>query len=285
MRPSGMRIAILFHELERDLDPRSYLVGHFSELWRQDGLEVIHLYGIERFAPADLVLVHVDLSVVPEPYLEFAARYPIVLNGRVRDIRKSVTSRYLVRPGDGWAGPVIVKTDLNCGGLPEFRASLAGWRRLRPARAVALRRHGASDRYRLFDRLDAVPAALLERPDLVVERFLPDVEDGTYYTQMYLFLGDGERCARLGSPDPVFKADTSTSAEEVEPHPAPRAWREELGLDYGKIDYIVRDGEAILLDANKTTGSSTYVEPGRLQAERRRQADGIYAYFAGLEPL
>ena len=102
---------------------------------------------------------------------------------------------------------------------------------------------------------------------------------------MYLFLGDGERCSRLGSPESDLQGRRQPSAQPVEPHPAARAWREELGLDYGKIDYIVRDGEAILLDANKTTGSSTYLEPATLQAERRRQANGIHGYFAGKSPL
>jgi hypothetical protein len=58
-------------------------------------------------------------------------------------------------------------------------------------------------------------------------------------------------------------------------------WARRLGGDY-----IVRGGEVILLDANKTTGSvTTYLEASELQAVRRRQADGIHAYFAGLEPL
>jgi hypothetical protein len=288
MGSNGMRIAVLFHERERDVDPAGYLVHHLAKLWREDGLEVGYLYGTGRFVPADLVLAHVDLSVVPEPYLEFAARYPIVLNGRVRDIRKTVTSRYLVRPGDDWDGPVIVKADLNHGGYPEYLSSLTGLRRVRVVRALRRRLGGipTSRDYRIFERLADVPASLLERPDLVVERFLPAVEDGLYHLHMYQFLGDCERCARLSSPEPVLKADTSESARSVEPHPAARAWREELGLDYGKIDYIVRGEEVILLDANKTTGSiTTYLEWSELRAARRRQADGIHAYFAGLEPL
>ena len=33
---------------------------------------------------------------------------------------------------------------------------------------------------------------------------------------------------------------------------AARAWREDLGLDFGsRIDYTLHDGEVILLDANK----------------------------------
>lgn len=284
MGRAGSRIAVLFHERERGLDPARYLVHHLAAFWREDGHDVAYLHGTKRFVPADLLLVHVDLSVVPEPYLAFAARYPVVLNGRVRDVRKSVTSRYLVRPGEGWAGPVIVKSDLNFGGLPE-RVLGAGRlaRRLhlaRRARGVAL----TWQDYRIFDRLDDVPARWLARSNLVVERFLPELENGLYHYRMYQFLGDRGRCTRLGSPQPVFKADHSTLVEWVEPHPEAVTWREELGLDYGKIDYLVHDGEAVLLDANKTTGASTHTDPETLRAERRNQAQGLYAYFSGLRP-
>ncbi len=281
-----MRVAVLFRAQERNV--AGYLIHHLAQVWSEDGLEVVYLYGIERFVPADLVLVHVDLSVVPESYLEYAARYPIVLNGRLQDIRKTVTSRYLVQPADDWDGPVIVKSDLNCGGAAEYGSSQTGLRRLRVVRAVARRLTPipTSCDYRIFERLADVPPALAENPDLVVERFLPDIEDGLYHVHMYQFLGDGERCSRIGSREPVFKADTSTTAHVVEPHAEARAWRDELGLDYGKIDYTLHEGEVILLDANKTTGASgPYLEHDTLRAERRRQADGIHSYFADLKPL
>jgi hypothetical protein len=139
--------------------------------------------------------------------------------------------------------------------------------------------------YRVFDRLADVPGSMFERSDRVVERFLPDFQNGLYHMQIYQLLGDGERCARLGSLDPVFKATDCGLVQTVEPHPAARAWREELGIDYEKIDYIVRDGEAILLEANKTTGTATYGEPAELEAQRRKQAAGIHSYFAGGTPL
>jgi hypothetical protein len=287
MGSKGMRVAVLFQPWKQGLGPAHYLVDHLARFWCEDGLEVVYLHGTDRFVPADILLVHVDLSVVPEPYFEFASRYPIVLNGRIRDIRKSVTSRYLVRPGDDWEGPVIVKADLNNAGYPEYLSSLTGLRRLRYVRAVAARMGAVPTwrNYRVFERLADVPASLVENPGLVVERFLPDFEDGLYHLYMYQFLGDGERCARLSSREPLLKGDTSTTARVVEPHAAARAWREELGLDYGKIDYTVREGEVIVLDANKTTGSAAYLEADTLQAERRRQANGIHSYFAGLKPL
>jgi hypothetical protein len=91
MRP---RIAILFHKRQRATG--HYLIRSFVEAWRAVGIEAIELFGTDRFVPADLVLVHVDLSVVPQEYLDFACQYPAVLNGEVADVRKSTVSRLRV---------------------------------------------------------------------------------------------------------------------------------------------------------------------------------------------
>jgi hypothetical protein len=50
--------------------------------------------------------------------------------------------------------------------------------------------NGSRD-YRVFDRAIDVPTSLLRQPGVIVERFLPDVDEGVYHTHMYLFLGDG----------------------------------------------------------------------------------------------
>ena len=136
---SGSRhIAVLFHEGDRHRDPSDYVVDHLAEFWREDGHRVSYVFGVKRFVPADIVLVHVNLSVVPGAYLEFASRYPIVLNGKIADIRKSTFSRNVVRPGDPWDGPVIIKSDLNYAGVPERFMQLTGmehrWRWLRRVR-------------------------------------------------------------------------------------------------------------------------------------------------------
>jgi hypothetical protein len=86
------KIAILFHENEKNPRP-GYLISYFADLWREEGNEVIFLFGVKKFVPADLIIVHVDLSVVPDKYLAFAQQYPIVLNGEVKDIRKSTFSK------------------------------------------------------------------------------------------------------------------------------------------------------------------------------------------------
>jgi hypothetical protein len=70
------------------------------------------------------------MTIVPTDYSALMQRYPRVINRRVLDISKSTISANLVRPGDPYAGPVIVKTDRNYGGLPERRLTHRGWRSL-----------------------------------------------------------------------------------------------------------------------------------------------------------
>ncbi len=246
---SPRRIAVLFHEGDRHVSPPSYIVDHLARCWREDGHEVIFLFGTRRYAPADVILVHVNLSVVPDNYLEFASKYPIVLNGRIRDIRKSTTSRNLIHRGDLWDGPVIVKSDLNYAGGPERRLQQSWlYRRFRPWRGVTrIAGHFTGKEapfsdwrdYEIFERPADVPDRWFRNRHAVVERFLPEIEDGLYHLRMYQFLGDRWTCSRLASPHPIFKAETSVSVERVEPHPAVLAWREELGMDYGKLDYVL----------------------------------------------
>src|SRR6266513_2050358 len=131
MNTAHRTIAILFHENNRKEDLSSYAIAFLAEFWQQDGNQVRYLFGTRKFVPADLLLIHVDLSVVPDEYLEFASRYPIALNRAAKDIRKSQVSTNLVRQGDSYLGRVIVKSDLNYGGFPEqiLRRNSSRWRR------------------------------------------------------------------------------------------------------------------------------------------------------------
>ena len=284
------RIAVLFHEGDRHRDPSDYIVHHLAECWREDGHHVDYVYGIRRHVQADVVLVHVNLSVVPSEYLEFAAQYPIALNARIRDIRKSTFSRNLVRPGDPWDGPVIVKSDLNYAGVPERYLSMTalehrlhGLRRFRK-RIDRLRRRklpfsGPRD-YRIFDRIGDVPDHWFADHDVIVEKFRPEIENGLYHTRVYQFLGDRSTCTRIGTVNPIVKADRNARTESIEPDDRVVEWRKSLGLDYGKLDYVINDGEAVLLDVNKTTGASRHMNDARLRRMRRYQAEGLYAYFS-----
>ena len=71
---------------------------------------------------APLTLLHVDLSVVPIAYREWArqaSQRGLVWNANAHDIRKTKISSNLLLPDSDWAGRVMVKTDLNYGGRPE----------------------------------------------------------------------------------------------------------------------------------------------------------------------
>jgi hypothetical protein len=291
-------IAILFHEADRSQPAHGYIVHRLAEYWREWGHGVRFIYGVRRVEAADLLFVHVDLSVVPVEYLEFASKYAVRVNGGVADIRKSRISANIVAADDGWRGPVIVKSDLNCGGMPELmrgRSRLgARWpvvgrlqRKVRARvdawRGVTKGFEGAED-YEIYEDRSLVPPSHVRDKRLVIERFVPECEDGLYHTRVYQFLGNRWICLRMGSRSPIVKAQNSVRVEQVEPHACVAEWRERLDMDYGKFDYVVVNGEAVLLDANKTIGASPsgmnqLISREEVETNRRLLAEGIYAYL------
>ena len=94
------RIVLMFHEHDRRRLGR-YVITRLAKTWREDGHEVVFAFG-PRFVPGDVGILHVDLSVVPDPYLESAARYPVVLNGGISDIRKSTSATSGARTSSSW---------------------------------------------------------------------------------------------------------------------------------------------------------------------------------------
>ena len=185
---SRRHIAVLWHERDRGRDLQRYAVTHLAEYWRTDGHTVRFIFGTERFEAADLLFVHVDLSIVPARYLDFAAGFPVAVNGRVRDIRRTAFSRILVRRNDDYAGPVIVKSNANYAGAPDrarSRRGIAGIGRRVLRRIAAIRRSpdGAPPifatplDYRIFERAADVPPGWFNQPDLAIERFLPEREE------------------------------------------------------------------------------------------------------------
>jgi hypothetical protein len=284
-------IAILWHERDRHRDLARYAITHLAECWRADGHHVRFMFGTERFEGADIVVVHVDVSVVPARYLEFAARFPISVNGRVQDIRRTRFSRILVRRDEAYTGPVIVKSNANHAGAPERARSSLGlatlrWRLRR--RLATLHRRTADAApifvtpldYRIFDRASHVPEAWFDNRELVVERFLPERVGECYAVRNYQFLGDRWTCSRMLALDPIVNAYTQIGTEPVDLHPEIEALRQELGFDYGKFDYVVHDGRPVLLDANKTTGAAGLPLTPELVAARRYRAEGLYSFFA-----
>lgn len=267
-----------------------YAISALAEFWRRDGHTVTYIFGVKKFIPADLLLVHVDLSVVPDEYLAFAEKYPIVLNGKIRDIRKSTFSPYILKQDDDYSGPVMIKSNLNYAGVPEALrlnrypsgSSPAGFSFINSIRtllkAAQYRFFTKKSDYLIVENLSKVPREWFTRQIIVVQRFCPEYENGLYHVRYYLFMGDRCTCERVSSRQPIVKDATSVRRESVDVHPEIEKMRYALHFDYGKFDYVIHEGNPVLLDINKTVGAAGKVTP-EIEAMRKDRAQGIYSYF------
>ena len=249
-----MRIQIITGD-DRPFTPK-YLMYRLMELWREDGHTV--LVGPTRRVTADLAIMHVDLTVMQSHHLPDNPDAGPVVNGGVLDISKTRISSQRVLQRDAHVGPVIVKSDLNAFGNREFR-TLGRWSgprlRRRLSKVIPWRWAGClpKEDYPVLSSVSEVPRWVWDRSDLIVERFVPERDGDDYVLRCWLFFGDQEYSVKLFSRHPVVKAGNIHRHEYL--HEVPDSLREArrtLGFDFGKFDYVMVDGEAILLDANKT---------------------------------
>ena len=280
------RIVILMHECQQP-GRHHYLVDALGEVWQRRGLQVSYVYGIKDRREADLLIPHVDLTHTPPQYLEYLQSFPAVVNREVVDISKRRISANLLRGDEDYRGPVIVKTDNNSGGQPEYwprrrrHPVLARvWRRAVPLGERVFGQYlawrGSLRTYPIYHSLAEVPAGVFRNRALVVEKFLPEREGDRYFMRHYLCLGDHTRSVRVAGSEPLLKRAACEPVDEGLEVPEPvRSMRRRLGLDYGKIDYTIHAGEVVILDVNRTpTG------PGTPEAEARTVgdlADGIWS--------
>lgn len=283
---SALRIAILAHEVDGRRNFGLFGIHQLAELWRADGHSVRFVYGASQYEPADVALLHVDLSQVPAEYTELADRYPLVLNRHILDIRKSRFSELLVSVDDSWQGPVIVKTDQNYGGEPErIREQSSVWHRLaRRAQRWWGNQSPGVPNYQIYEHKRLVPEGLFADSDYVVERFLPErTADGQYRIRSYVFFGGQADNYVLTSPSPIVNSRTAHKVEQV---PAPSemdAIRRRHRIDFGKLDYVINEGQVRVFDINKTVGSVPLgLEVAGVAAARRRRANALYSLIEEL---
>jgi hypothetical protein len=242
-------VDILVHR--HDSFSEEYLLYEVMRHWRHRGVRISVQCGPIVRRPADLAVLHVDLTVVDGESVVASRFYPRVVNGNVTDISKRRISRNLVMHGDGYDGAVIVKTDRNARGVREARLQ---WLRSGPwARGQSDDQMIASRwAYRIFRSPADVPEAVWRNRLLVVERFLPERRNGLFCLRTWQFLGDRELNAVSTSYDPIVK---SRNVLHTEPAAVPdeiREIRENLRFDFGKFDYAMVDGRVVLYDANRT---------------------------------
>lgn len=250
-------VAIILHPQD-DLEQGRYFLLHLRRAWEDRGVRVQEVRDPHARADADLAVLHVDLTVIPPEYAALGARYPRCVNGRLLDISKRAISRQLVTPGDGYQGPVIVKTNMNCGGVkeralrgrPALATRAARWLR---GGAWAVKEVISTHRYEVFDHVFDVPPAVWSNPALVVERFLAERDGDANILRTWVFFGDRFTHFKWWSHKRVIKIASCFKRENAGEVPE-ELWqrRRELGVDFAKIDYGLVDGKVVLYDVNRT---------------------------------
>ncbi len=233
-----------------------YLLSILCNIWREQGIET---HVAREFHPqADLCILHHDRTFVTPADVPAGPVGVRVLNGQVHDISKRRYSVLALTPESDWSGPVIIKTNLNHSGVPERpdggRTLTAELRHLLARGSWRLARTLPAGNYPILDVIGAVPDWVWRHPGLIVEKFLPERQDGHYCLRGWLFFGEESYGYRLFASNPLVKLKSISRYEYIETQPPEsiRRLRDQMAFDFGKFDYVLHDGEAILLDANKT---------------------------------
>lgn len=265
---------------------RAYQMRAISREWQNAGASVDVIEGPPPPLSADIVVSHIDLTFTPPSYRAGFDRFPLVLNGTVQDISKRRISRFLVHGPREFSGPVIVKTDLNCGGNPEREVMQKGrvlsGKFKRVLRKVPWYISGILDpmNYPTYPDASSVPWPVWHNERLVVERLRTERKDGLYCLRQYLFLGDRELASASYSPHVVVKAADIVHRERIDAIPdALRQLRATLGFDFGKFDYVEVDGEVIVFDVNRTP-TFISLDTDTARGAAAALAPGIHALLA-----
>jgi hypothetical protein len=137
-----------------------------------------------------------------------------------------------------------------------------------------------ADDYRVYASPRQVPDQAWEAPGVVVERFLPEQDARGFYLRVWIFFGDRETSARCRAAEPIIKGENMLDHVAVPVPDELRAWRERLGFDYGKFDYVCPDGQPVLLDTNRTPGISVKLfDDPQLRANLDSLNDGLGVFL------
>lgn len=255
------RILVIQHDVYPSDRSSNYQVNGLIPFWEQMGHEVISVSGSKYAPPADIAFLHVDLSEVPRRFIKLAQRYPVTINAGITDIRKSAihgTHRHSVSLKH-WDGPVIVKTDYNSNAQPESRAH----RRAKSSKMLFMERIALARicrhsnpkiPYAVIDHKSLIPKETLDNPYLFAEPFIPEMDGENYVLRNAYFFGDQYECWKLTSPNPIVRWKDCVGEEICEIPEEVLEFRDKTRLDYGKIDFVIHEGKAHVIDINKTIG-------------------------------
>ncbi len=247
---------------------QNYLIAKLAHHWQKSGHKVS--YGSAHRIDADLGIIHIDQTRIARSMIPDNPCNCPLLNRSVLDISKSSFSTLRLLPDDSWTGPVIIKSDLNCFGKREWKKRKKVFfekkqRRL-AEKSWRLARILPPERYPILNALKEVPGWVWKHPEIIVERFMPEREQGFYCIRGWVFFGKRGYTYRLFSTDSVVKTGTMVKYEFLnEPPEELIEFRIKSGFDFGKFDYVEVDGNTILLDINKTPGIVSDADTPRLK--------------------
>lgn len=254
------RIAVITHEYDCFQQyrfglflRRRFLLQDLLRDLRARGHQVEITIGPDQKVEADAAILHLDCSVVPPAYHDLVDAYPLTVNGAALDITKRTIGGAGVVPDGDWHGPVIVKSNYNSGGRGEDYHNREAKRRGHPPP------HPYVDgmvTYTIHDSVSQVPGEAWEDQHTVVERLIPELDPQGYAMRTWIFFGGREWCTRNVGPQPIIKGPDIIARAPSHVPDNIRDQRRRLGFDYGKFDFVVEGDEGVLLDANRTPGSS-----------------------------
>ena len=260
-----------------------HLIKVLAGIWREQGHSVS--FGNHPPPATDAVIAHTDYSMIDEHFFRQVDAGLPVINSAARNILKSNVSQLLVNEGSKWDGPVIIKTDANCHAAEEYAyhgLDILRLLKIFAGRFVSWQWTGELPfrTYPILERTDQVPGWVWQDHRLVVEKFMPERDGELYVLRLWMFFGEQEYCMRVCSELPVVKSRKLVSVELVEEVPdAVRSVRRKLGLDFGKIDFVMHGNDAFVFDVNKTptVDLNKRGQPGPFV---RRLADGLDGLLA-----
>ncbi len=278
-------ILIVSHKNGRPLQDSRYVIRYLMNQWQEQGFTVRFAYGTRKKIHADIVINHVDLTVTPKEYIRYFRSYSQKINSGVTDISKSIISSCILKPGENYTGPVIIKTNNNCGGEKDKRASsiiskikngflnrmnrncsILPFSDLKESNDHDIKTPGYwkhvktlnNDNYPIFDCVNQLPGTVWGNKHLVVEKFMPELDDdGKFICRYMYFLGDRSFCVVTKSEKPVAKSRIID--RQILPGPGPDeliTFCKNFKMDYGRLDYTIVNNRIYLFDANRTPGFS-----------------------------
>lgn len=235
--------------------PKAFVASVLSQHWQNEGHQVC--VSATPDPMADCVVLHLDQTVVRPEQVPALPRSTPLINGRVLDISKRGLSTLMLSPNSDWDGPVILKTNLNHFGKPERRNRKDPWHQKWRSRLAEISwriaRELPAGAYPILAHPRRVPGWVWDSPELIVEKFMPERDGDFYCLRGWMFLGSQGYGWKLYATDPLVKTGTMVKHDYLDDVPDNLvAFRSARGFDFGKFDYVVHDGQAILLDANKT---------------------------------